>query len=172
MHTPEEYLVMAYKEATKSPDPSTQNGAVIPVEWEGSHADGRVHDHILMDCNRLPDGVAVQDERLQRPTKYAYIEHAERNVVYKAAREGWCLEGLTMYVPWFACADCARAIIQSGIVRVVGHQLMLDKTPPHWKESIEAAFKMLEEAGVKMELIQTPLPDAPMIRFNGELWQP
>ena len=77
-----------------------------------------------------------------------------------------------MYVPWFACADCARAIIQSGIVRVVGHQLMLDKTPPHWKESIEAAFKMLEESGVKMELIQEPLPQAPMIRFNGELWQP
>lgn len=172
MLTAEDYLVMAYEEATKSPDPSTQNGAVIPIQWEGSHADGRQEDHIIKDCNRLPNGVKGELERFQRPTKYSYVEHAERNVIYRAAKEGWCLEGLTMYVPWFACADCARAIIQSGITKVVGHQLMLDKTPIHWKESIEIAFKMLEESGVEMEFVQESLPESPEILFNGEMWKP
>lgn len=171
MLTSEDYLVMAYEEATKSPDPSTQNGAVIPVEWEGSHADGRPHDHILKDCNRLPDGVKLLEDRLQRPKKYGYIEHAERNVVYRAAKEGWCLEGLTMYVPWASCTDCARAIVQSGITRVVRHKDMMDKTPEHWKESIEIADLILSEGGVQVVEVSGKLGANP-IRFNGEIWHP
>lgn len=155
------YLIKAYKTAAESPDLSTQNGAVIRT------VDGR----LVRACNELPYRVAAKQERLERPLKYQFTEHAERNAIYFAARHGIRLEGSTMYVPWFACADCARAIIQSGIIRVVGHKQMMDGTPEHWKESIARAFEMLGEAGIETKLVDAVL-GGPKIKFNGMLWQP
>lgn len=162
--TSEEYLLAAYQMATNSPDPSTQNGAVIPIP----HPEG---ERMLVGWNDFPSGVRNTPERLERPLKYNYIEHAERSVLHEAMRLGVKTEGLTMYVPWFACADCARCIIGARLKKVVGHKRMYDMTPAHWKESIEHAFKMLDEAGVEMELIDGVL-NGPEIRFNGQLWTP
>ena len=161
MITPQKYLLMAYTEAMKSPDPSPQNGAVIVA-----------HDGVTVsDCNRFPDKVKLNPERLERPLKYQFIEHAERNVIYKAASLGVSTAGATMYVPWFACSDCARAIIQAKIAHVVGHQRMADNTPDHWKESIANAMIMLTESGVKMTMIPDVL-NGPKILFNGKGWKP
>lgn len=159
-----DYLKMAYEAARRSPDPSTQNGAVIPYEACGSI-------NALSACNEFPEGVETTPERLVRPLKYNFIEHAERNVVYLAAKYGISLNNKTMYVPWFACSDCARSIICSGVKRVCGHKRMLDATPPHWKESISHAMTMLKEADIQMDLIEEKLNIEP-IRFNGELWVP
>lgn len=155
-----EYLNMAYRAATESPDPSTQNGAVI-VTVSGTVA----------DCNRFPDKVKITDERLKRPLKYNFIEHAERNVIFKACKQQLPILGSTMYVPWFACSDCARAIISVGIRKVVGHQKMLDGTPDHWKDSIQHAFTMLKEAGVETEWFQGDI-GGPKILFNGNWFWP
>ena len=163
MTTPQQYLLRAYREATKSPDPSTQNGAIVVT------VSGR--EPTVADCNRFPDRVEVPPDRLKRPLKYQFIEHAERNVIYKCAKLGISTHGATMYVPWFACSDCARAIIQVGISHVVGHQRMADQTPDHWKESIAHAMTMLEEARVKITMIPDFL-DGPKILFNGQWWRP
>lgn len=158
--TPKQYLLMAYREATNSPDLSTQNGAVI---LSG--------DVTIADCNRFPDLVKHLPERFERPLKYEFIEHAERNAIYRCARLGVPTAGATMFVPWFACSDCARAIIQAGISHVVGHQRMADETPERWKDSIANAMTMLQEAGVKMTMIPDVL-NGPKILFNGKLWTP
>jgi dCMP deaminase len=161
MITPQKYLLMAYTEAMKSPDPSTQNGAVIVT-----------HDGVTVsDCNRFPDRVKLDPERLERPLKYQFIEHAERNAIYKCASLGVPTAGATMYVPWFACSDCARAIIQAKIAHVVGHQRMADNTPDHWKESIANAMIMLAESRVKITMIPDVL-NGPKILFNGKWWKP
>jgi dCMP deaminase len=156
------YLALAYVYASRSPDPSTQNGAVI-VPAKG--------DEEVCDCNNFPTTVSVTAERLERPLKYQYIEHAERNVVYKAARLGIKTEGATMYCPWYACTDCARAIIQAGIVRVVGHALPEHENNPRWKESIAVAVDMLKEAGVQCDFLEGKL-DAQPIRMNGVVVYP
>lgn len=158
--TPKQYLLMAYREATNSPDLSTQNGAVI---LSG--------DVTIADCNRFPDLVKHLPERFERPLKYEFIEHAERNAIYRCARLGVPTAGATMFVPWFACSDCARAIIQAGISHVVGHQRMADEAPERWKDSIANAMTMLQEAGVKMTMIPDVL-NGPKILFNGKLWTP
>jgi dCMP deaminase len=167
--THEEYLLMAYRAALKSPDPSTQNGAIIV--FHDLHGRERYH----YACNTYPEGVKDQPERLVRPLKYAFIEHAERNVIFDAARDGtfgcYRAADMVMYAPWFACADCARAIIQVGIKKVIGHQVIHDKTPGHWKESINHAYAMFKEAGVETQLIPGEL-NGPELRFNGELWRP
>lgn len=148
---------MAFQNAKElGTDPSTQNGALI-IDDEG---------WILGEgANFFPRGVKESEERWQRPTKYSFVEHAERNAIFHAAREGHTLEGATMYVCWYACSDCARAIIQSGIKEVVGHKKCFDLTPDHWKESIKTAFVMLEEAGVKTRTIEDEV--GVTIRFNG-----
>lgn len=45
--------------------------------------------------------------------------HAETNAIYFAAKKGIPLEGATAYCTTSPCKNCARAIIQSGISRVV-----------------------------------------------------
>lgn len=156
-----QYLRQAYEEAKYlSTDPSTQNGAVL-INPEGIV--------IATAANHFPRGVQETPERWDRPLKYHYVEHAERNALYKAAKLGHKTYGSKMYVPWFACADCARGIIQCGVEEVIGHQKMYDGTPDRWKESIHEAWTMLDEAGVKHRLIVADF--GIKIRFNGQEWE-
>src|ERR1039457_2884604 len=100
----------AMEAATHSPDPSTQSGAVVML------ADGQV---VAADYNRFPVGVTESKERWERPLKYRFIEHAERNVIFQAARKGIKTEGATLVCPWSACSDCARAVVEAGFTTLV-----------------------------------------------------
>jgi dCMP deaminase len=161
-----EYIWLAYRYAsTHSDDPSTHNGAVL-VPVDGS---------LIYGTNHLPCGVKKTPDRLERPKKYAYMEHAERDVILQAARRGIKTEGATLYVPWYACADCARAIIEAGIKRVVGHKQMFDKTPERWKASIADGDVMLDEAGVMRDVLhceRVAQPGEFQVLFDGEYWTP
>ena len=59
---------------------------------------------------------------------------------------GGSLEGATMYVTLFPCNECAKAIIQSGIRRLVYDSDKYDGTP-----AVAASKRMLRAAGVTME---------------------
>jgi len=48
-----------------------------------------------------------------------YVLHAEANAITKIARSHNSSEGATLYVTTSPCIECAKLIIQSGIVRVV-----------------------------------------------------
>lgn len=156
-------LRLAYQYASEnSLDTSTHNGSVL-VTPIGQR---------VLGTNRLPPGVRPNDRRLnQRPDKYAYMEHAERWAIYEAARQGISTDGATLYVPWYACADCARAIIVAGIKRVIGHKAMFDKTPERWRESIAIGDEMLDEAGVIRDIYDGPIGGVRVL-FNGEYWEP
>jgi len=134
------FLRHAYSYAQSySKDPSTQLGAILVKEHAGV---------IGWGVNGLPDRISDKEDRWTRPQKYDYVEHAERNVIYKCAERGICSTGLIMYCPWFACTDCARAIIQSGISAVVGHEEMYEHVNDRWNKSTELGMSMLKEAGV------------------------
>lgn len=154
-----DYLHLAYKAAERSPDPSTQNGAVLV------NSDGFL---IASACNEFPHDVLVTEERLVKPLKYQYIEHAERNAIYEAAYYGKKTQGATMYCPWFACMECARAIIQAGITEVVGHAFHLHTKRPDWQPAIERADEMLRDAGVRFRRVPGEVGGV-RIRFDGEL---
>lgn len=151
-------IIEAYEHARSSPDPSTQNAAIITTE-----SGFRVYG-----VNTTPFGIHHRGDRLQRPKKYDYVEHAERAAIYHAARAGVRTYGATMYCPWYACTDCARAIIAAGIRRVVGHKLPEHQKHPRWQESIAYALEMLREAGVVCDLVKGKLGCSP-IRMNSEL---
>jgi dCMP deaminase len=157
----QELLKQAYEIATKSPDPSTQNGALLVTE-QGFPVAG--------DINRFPKGVHDRPERWEKPLKYEIIEHAERNVIYKVGRAAGT-EGLTMICPWACCANCARGIIEAGIIRLVTHKQAHDRSPAFWKEQIEIAFTMLREAGVEIIMYDGPV-GGPEVRHSGQTWMP
>ena len=144
-----------------SDDLHTKTGAVL-VNREGQV--------IASAANTLPIGVTNWG-RLARPKKYSFIEHAERTVIFAAARQGECTSGATLYCPWFACADCARAIIQAGIVRVVGHKQMFDRAGDHWCDSIAYGNEMLREAAIETRFYDGKIGGVTNL-FNGERWEP
>lgn len=52
-----------------------------------------------------------------------YVLHAEANAITKVARSNNSSDGATMYVTASPCVECAKLIIQSGIKRMVYHEL-------------------------------------------------
>lgn len=97
--------------------------------------------------NGFPRGIDdAVSSRHARPAKYLWTEHAERNAIYNAARAGTPLKGCTIYVPWFPCVDCSRAIVQVGAVRLVAFKP--DLADPQWGDQFAIASELLEEAGL------------------------
>ena len=129
--------------ASKSKDLSTKVGAVIV---------GPYHEVRATGFNGLPRGVNENSNRLERPSKYLWTEHAERNCIYSAARMGTLIDKCTIYINSLPpCSACARAIIQAGIAEVVCeyHQPI----PKRWEQDCNVARCMLEEANVIIRYI-------------------
>lgn len=74
-------------------------------------------------------------------TKYAYVCHAELNAILN--RNSASLKGTTLYVTLFPCNECAKAIIQSKISRIVYLDDKYADTP-----ATKASKRMLDMAGV------------------------
>lgn len=133
------FLALADHVAQWSKDPSTKVGAVI--------VDGQRRVRGL-GYNGFPRGVDDLPERLNdRPTKYAFVVHAEANAILSAGRVEYC----TIYTsPLCPCQDCAKLIIQAGITRVV---TVKPADAARWAESFENAGAMFREANVTVEFI-------------------
>lgn len=99
--------------------------------------------------NGLPRNVSEMPGRTERPAKYLWTEHAERNALYNALRSGTSLLGAIMYLNWYPCADCARGIIQSGIATIVAGQKP-NFDDPTWGAQFMVVAVMLKEAGVRV----------------------
>lgn len=108
--------------------------------------------------NGFPRGVNDDvEERYERPLKYMWTEHAERNAIYNSSRMGLSLQGSTMYLNGnhgFPCSECARAIIQCGITSLVG--LPPNFELPKYAEEYKNTILMFQEAGVAFRSIKLP----------------
>lgn len=49
----------------------------------------------------------------------SYVLHAESNAILKCAKYGRPTNGSTLYITHSPCIECAKLIIQAGIIRVV-----------------------------------------------------
>lgn len=127
--------------ATWSKDPSTRVGAVVVGPDKEIRGTG---------YNGFPRG--IDDDiaaRWERPIKYNFIEHAERNCIYNASLYGVSLRGCSLYISYPPCTECARAIIQSGIKEVFYMNPMAGANIPGWRDSVRLSFDMFDEAGIK-----------------------
>jgi len=129
---------------------STERGRRVGAVVVGPDHEVRSTGH-----NGFPRGVNDEIEhRHNRESgeKYFWSSHAERNAIYNAARVGIPLKGCTIYVPWFPCGECAKAIIQSGIVELVAYQP--DFTDAKWGQDFMRVVEMLGEAGVRVRYME------------------
>ncbi len=130
----------------KSKDNHTKIGAVIV---------GKDKEIVSTGYNSFPRGIEDnKKERQERPEKYYWFEHAERNAIYNAALIGVSTKGCTMYLTCgIPCADCARGIINAGIIRIFAVRDGEAKSQK-WKDSAERSMEMFKEAGVDAQWYQ------------------
>ncbi len=108
----EYFMGLAHLSALRSKDPNTQVGCCIVDN------DNKV---VSIGYNGMPRGCKDEDMPWERvgdfkKTKYAYVVHAELNAILNSPRS---LKGCTLYVSLFPCNECAKAIIQAGIKKVI-----------------------------------------------------
>lgn len=140
----EYFMGLAHLSSMRSKDPNTQVGAVIVDD---------MHRVVSIGYNGLPFGCSDDvfpwgkgDGMLD--SKYAFVVHAELNAILNSKRN---LENCTIYVSLFPCNECAKAIIQSGIKRIVYES---DKYRD--QDNVKASKMMLKAAHVEMcQLAQT-----------------
>jgi dCMP deaminase len=140
------YLEICKVVALRSKDPNTQIGCVII---------GPNHEIRSTGYNSFPRGIRDDvPERLVRPAKYLWIEHAERNAICNAARAGTATEHCTIYVEIMPCMDCARAIVQAGIVEVVASsERMQQYNSAYYDEHFRMSEVLFAEAGIKVRRV-------------------
>lgn len=140
------YLEICKVVAARSKDPNTQIGCVII---------GPAREIRTTGYNSFPRGIRDDvPERKVRPTKYLWIEHAERNAICNAARCGTPLESCTIYVEIMPCMDCARAIVQAGIREVViSAERMKQYSSDYYNEHFGMVEVLFSEAGVKVRRV-------------------
>jgi len=137
------FLGIALLAARRSKDPGTQVGACIVSPQ---------NKIVSIGYNGMPFGCSDdvfpwnrEGETLE--TKYPYVCHAELNAILNAS--GRDLQGCRIYVPLFPCNECAKAIIQSGIKKVMYLSDKYSET-----EIVIASKRMLSAAGVELVQLQ------------------
>jgi dCMP deaminase len=134
----EYFMGLAHLSALRSKDPSTQVGAAIVDEN---------HRVVSVGYNGFPQGVSDQEFPWAREggtldTKYAFVVHAELNAILNSQRS---VRGCTIYVSLFPCNECAKAIIQSGIKKIV-----YESDKYNGVDTNIASKRMLKAAGVEL----------------------
>ena len=139
----EYFMAVAQISSMRSKDPSTQVGAVIV------DSDNRI---LSIGYNGLPNGCSDSEfpwnsependsEEAKINVKNYYVVHAELNAILNY--KGESLKGTTLYVTLIPCYECAKAIIQSGIKKIIYLNFRDYFTN-------KATFKMLKSAGVEI----------------------
>jgi len=74
--------------------------------------------------------------------------YAEINAIVNATRNGVSLKNSTIYCTFFPCNECAKAIINSGIKKLISYEP--DFLHSRWGESFRISHEMLEECGIEI----------------------
>ena len=126
-----------------SKDKSTKVGAII-VNAEDKNP-------ISMGFNGFPAKVNEDvPERHERPLKYFFTVHGEINAIANAAKNGQRTKGCDMYVNYFPCCNCAGAIVNAGIKKVIC-QNKPNLNDERWGENWKISLMILNEGGVEIE---------------------
>ncbi len=133
----EYFMGIAMLSAKRSKDPSTQVGACIVDSDRKILSVG--YNGMPRCCNddEYPWG---RQEGLD--SKYLYVCHAELNAILNS--HYGTVRGATVYVTLFPCNECAKAIIQSGIKRIVYYDDKYADT-----DGVKASKRMFDSAGVE-----------------------
>lgn len=137
----EYFMGIAILSAQRSKDNSTQVGACIV---------NKEKKIVAVGYNGMPTGCNDDDMPWERSadspldTKYPFVCHAELNAILNSNIGN--LSGCTLYVTLFPCNECAKAIIQSGIKKVVYAENKYADT-----DGVKASGMMFRMCGIEVE---------------------
>ena len=137
----EYFMAVAKLAGMRSKDPNSQVGSCIVS------ADNKI---LSIGYNGFPRGCSDEEFPWAREdddplkTKYIYVTHSELNAILNY--RGGSLEGSKIYVSLFPCNECAKAIIQAGIKKVIYDCDKYSSTP-----SVIASKMMFQAAGVAFQ---------------------
>lgn len=139
-----------------SDDPDTQLGSVI--------FDVQTMTVIGRGANKFPsDDIEKTNERLSRPGKYHYMEHAESWAIDDAqlAQMTWSNKRETNLVlaatrPIFICSPCARRIVKSwlNIRKIWIDTTSLKTTDATFNEDYKHTAQIFDECGIQYEWLE------------------
>ena len=155
------FMRLSYDEALKSPDPSTQNGALLV---RGAQVYGRGH-------NDFTFGVDPKHWIGEKADKYARVCHAEVSAILDASRFGVCTLGTTLICGWAACDNCAKYMVLAGVKKLVRHSYEDSTTGNQWRSSCEVGNEILAAGGVEVVEIKPVFWDG-TLRRDGKPWVP
>lgn len=152
----EYFMGLAHLSALRSKDPNTQVGAAIVDEN---------HRVVSVGYNGFPTGVSDDEFPWSREgdvltSKYAFVVHAELNAILNSQRS---VRGCTIYVSLFPCNECAKAIIQSGIKKIV-----YESDKYNGVDTNIASKRMLKAAGVELVHISNTISIQVEKKINEE----
>ena len=129
------FMGVAEIAAKRSKDPNTQVGAVLVDDS---------HRIVGVGYNGFPRGCEDDEfpwskEGAAHETKYPYVVHAELNAILNQTLK----TGTILYTTLSPCSECAKAIIQAGVRKVVYKV----------KRESPAVKKMFTAAGVLCTMI-------------------
>ena len=134
------FYEMAKTVASWSKDPICQVGAVVVAPDKKQFS---------MGYNGLPSKMADDPEILENvEAKNRHTIHAEMNCILNSPQR---LEGWTLYVTKYPCKDCALAIVQSGITRVVAPAI---KQQSKWVKNCTNAKKVFGSCGIIVSIME------------------
>lgn len=135
------FMGVALLSSKRSKDPNTQVGACIVNPNKRIVGIGYNGFPFGCDDNFFP----WENKGNFLDTKYPYVVHAEPNAILNSNSK---TQGCTIYVTLFPCNECAKLIIQSGIVEIV---YMEDKY--NGTDANIASKRMLDASGIKYRKI-------------------
>ena len=154
----EYFMGVAMLSGMRSKDPRSQVGCCIVDDS---------HKILSVGYNGMPRGCSDsefpwgKDAELYIHNKYAYVVHAELNAILNF--RGGSLEGSTIYVTLFPCNECAKAIIQAGIKKV-----LYAKEYETRDRITDASRRMFDAAGVEYVQFKGRMLD---MCFGGCRWK-
>lgn len=152
------FMTMVYLVASRSKDKNTHIGAVVVGDKNEVRSVG--YNSFVRG---IDDNVPARQER---PEKYYWFEHGERNAIYNATLMGVSLNGCKMYTNGVPCMDCARAVIQSGIKEIIVDEKW--DNSPKWTENCKRSLDMFKEADIKVKYYSGNFIELHKFR-NGEI---
>lgn len=147
------FMGVALLSALRSKDPSTQVGACIVDQ--NNKIVGVGYNGFPLGCD--DSSLSWEREGNFLDTKYPYVCHAELNAILNSTTK---LNNCTIYVDLFPCNECSKAIIQSGIKKVVYLRDKYSHT-----DSVIASKKMLNQA--KVEFKQLVFDNSITLNFSN-----
>lgn len=140
------FMAVACLSAKRSKDPRSQIGACIVSKNKIILSTGYNGFPRNCDDSKFNWGTEPLDDF---GPKYDYVVHAELNAILNSGAND--LTGATLYTKLFPCNECAKAIIQSGISKIIYLSMPKSKEYLKFKQSLQ----MFSAAGVQTEQFDT-----------------